>query len=288
MTNGRLALAALTLALAMAGPMRAQAQDGKVWHYSSYSDDRGRTHALLHYGVPETDDVAFQAECVANSGSGAAEVTIGADIRGFAQGDPLRLRFLAPGYEQTHDGFAFVPESGEGLHGVAFAVPNRDPFWGALAGMPSLSYSVAGGPAMLLPLRGSSRAVNEFNQMCLLFEGGGQSANRPAVQTAAARDPRWDTCEAMAGERSRNSDVPVTVTFRNRSEGYRSVMWIGFDGQPVNYANLNPGEEFTINTYVTHPWMFTDGPGNCIEMYMPQLGVEAFNISAPNRSFGAE
>jgi hypothetical protein len=65
-------------------------------------------------------------------------------------------------------------------------------------------------------------------------------------------------------------------------------MWIGFDGMPVEYANLNPGETFSVNTYVTHPWMITDGPGNCIEMFMPQPGRASFDITAPGRDFGPE
>ena len=101
-------------------------------------------------------------------------------------------------------------------------------------------------------------------------------------------DPRWQTCDTLGGQRSLNSDTPVTVTFRNLSDGFRSVMWIGFDGVPKNYANLNPGESYTINTFLTHPWMFTDGPGNCIEMFMPQMGVSTFDITAPGRDFGPE
>lgn len=101
-----------------------------------------------------------------------------------------------------------------------------------------------------------------------------------ALAGPATADPRRDTCAAFGSIRSANSDWPVTVTFRNRSDGYRSVMWIGFDGRPVEYANLNPGEDFSINTYVSHPWMFTDGPGNCVEMFMPQMGVPVFEITA--------
>ncbi len=76
--------------------------------------------------------------------------------------------------------------------------------------------------------------------------------------------------------------MPVTITFRNRTKGFRAVMWIDFNGQPVNYANLEPGQKFTVSTFVTHPWMFTDGPGNCAEVYMPQAGVKTFNITAKN------
>lgn len=104
----------------------------------------------------------------------------------------------------------------------------------------------------------------------------------------AASDPRWATCDQFQNERSRNSDNPVTVTFINRSGAFRSVMWVDFNGRPTEYAALNDGERFTINTYLSHPWMFTDGPGNCIEMYMPVLGVSQFQITAPSRYFGDE
>jgi hypothetical protein len=113
------------------------------------------------------------------------------------------------------------------------------------------------------------------------------AAATPAA-AAPQDDPRWATCDDLRDERSRNSDVPVTVTFQNQSDGYRGIVWIDFNGRPVEHANLNPGESFTINTYATHPWMFTDGPGNCLEMFMPQPGVSTFNITAPNRDFGPE
>jgi hypothetical protein len=54
----------------------------------------------------------------------------------------------------------------------------------------------------------------------------------------------------------------------------------------VPYANLNPGESYTINTYLTHPWVFTDGPGNCVEMFMPQKGVPRYNLTAKSKGGG--
>ncbi len=98
-------------------------------------------------------------------------------------------------------------------------------------------------------------------------------------------DPRVASCTVLEHAVSKNSDVPVNVTFINRADGLRGVSWIGFDGLPQEYASLIPGEEFTIDTYVSHPWMFTDGPGNCLEMYMPQQGVPIFEITAPGRVF---
>ena len=90
------------------------------------------------------------------------------------------------------------------------------------------------------------------------------------------------------GLRSRNSDTPVTVTFVNRSGEFRSVMWLDFKGKRVQYADLNPGQSFTINTFVTHPWMFTDGPGNCVEMFLPRVGLSKYNITLPSSGEGGD
>jgi hypothetical protein len=60
------------------------------------------------------------------------------------------------------------------------------------------------------------------------------------------------------------------------------------NAQPVSYASLNPGQSFTINTYVTQPWMFSDGPGNCIETFMPRKGVKRFNIKRKSTEAGGD
>lgn len=96
------------------------------------------------------------------------------------------------------------------------------------------------------------------------------------------------SCSTFGKVRSQNSNTPVKVTFVNKSGEYHGVMWIDFKGQPVSYANLNPGERYTISTYVTHPWMFTDGPGNCVEMFMPRKGVSSFNITAKSTGAGGD
>ena len=51
---------------------------------------------------------------------------------------------------------------------------------------------------------------------------------------------------------------------------------------------LEPGQSKAIQTWITHPWMFTDGPGNCIEMYMPAAASPTFSITRPSPGFGAE
>ncbi len=113
------------------------------------------------------------------------------------------------------------------------------------------------------------------------------SAHAKARRNHAGRRHN-NSCNRLRGRVSRNSNVPVQVTFVNRSGSYRGVLWINFKGGRKQYAGLNPGQSFTISTFVTHPWMFVDGPGNCIEMYMPRRGQRTFVLTAPNRNFGRE
>ena len=95
-----------------------------------------------------------------------------------------------------------------------------------------------------------------------------------------------DAAACQRGVRSKNSNTPVTVTFINKSGEFRGVMWADFKGKLVNYANLNPGQKFTINTFLTHPWIFTNGPGDCVEMFMPSRGVSKYTLTVKSKGGG--
>ena len=101
-------------------------------------------------------------------------------------------------------------------------------------------------------------------------------------------DAEAASCSKLGRVKSQNSNTPVTVTFVNKSGEYRSVMWVDFNGGLVNYANSIPGERYRINTYVTHPWVFTDGPGNCVEMFMPRKGLSVFNLTRKSTGRGGD
>lgn len=96
------------------------------------------------------------------------------------------------------------------------------------------------------------------------------------------------SCRSMGRMRSIESRASVTVTFRNRSGAFRSVNWVDFDGQLVQYAALNPGESYSVQTFLTHPWVFTDGPGNCIETFLPERGRTTFSLQKRNRGSGGD
>ena len=77
------------------------------------------------------------------------------------------------------------------------------------------------------------------------------------------------SCAERTSLRSEHSREPTRITFVNRSGMYRGLMWIDPQGQFKNYGGLNSGEKKTINTFRTHPWMITTGPGDCIEIFLP-------------------
>ena len=119
---------------------------------------------------------------------------------------------------------------------------------------------------------------------CVGVGGGNAGASNSKIKLSAKNK----TCNLYERAKSQSSNDPITVTFVNKTDSSRSVMWINFEGMPVSYADLDPGQSYTIDTFLSHPWMFTDGPGNCIEMFMPKRGVSRFEITASNPFWGPE
>ena len=291
------ALASAILLLSLFGQAFADGHFNMSWSNSQYNDpsNKGRMTSVISIGYPETDNQIGRASCFAGSTAGFPMLELAANVGNLPAGAGIDIEFFADAGPMLYRGEVKAPLSEEDYSGVRLNIDMNDPLWQVFRRMSQITYRVQG-QQIDLPLRGSSRAISRFENDCRIYHGGFNSNsagnNNPNPPTVPVNrqpfDPRWATCDSLGGQVSQNSDTPVTLTFVNRSDGFRSVMWIGFDGQPKEYAALNQGEKFTINTYLTHPWMFTDGPGNCLEMFMPQLGVSVFNISAPSRDFGPE
>jgi len=99
----------------------------------------------------------------------------------------------------------------------------------------------------------------------------------PAPQAAASaetptRSATKVSCKKLGSIRSKYSNRPTKITFVNNSGAYRGILWIDFKGQPKDYANLQAGQQITLDTFQSHPWMVTDGPGNCLQIALPRSG----------------
>lgn len=104
----------------------------------------------------------------------------------------------------------------------------------------------------------------------------------PEVTAAPPPDPQPDpapsSCEVLADARSEKWDEPVPIRVTNGTDETLSVAWIDYDGVRSPAGTLAPGEVFSGQTFVTHPFEFTDANGACVEIVMPESGVEAYEI----------
>lgn len=58
--------------------------------------------------------------------------------------------------------------------------------------------------------------------------------------------------------KSQHSRFKSNVLFRNCTQRFVDVIWIGFSGEFVNYGTLKPTDCKMMNTFATHPWIFRD------------------------------
>jgi hypothetical protein len=103
-----------------------------------------------------------------------------------------------------------------------------------------------------------------------------EASSMPNV--SASKEVPDPPCKNRKNLRSQTSDEATKITFINRSGGMRGILWLDFNGQPKDYANLHDGEEAVFDTFLTHPWMITDGPGNCLQIVMPHPGARVVEI----------
>lgn len=103
---------------------------------------------------------------------------------------------------------------------------------------------------------------------------GGASEPQPAPQLPAPRPPapaqvKLLDCALEASLRSSKFDRATRVQFVNETAHERRTYWINYEGRRVPYSTLAPGESYTQETYVTHPWVMTDGAERCVAIYLP-------------------
>lgn len=282
--------AALLILLTAAGP--AVGQEDFRWTYNRSVDaDPFKSLFVLAYGIPDSDAVQFQATCEIGAGGTYVRLDVAMDVAGLANDTPLDVYFTGQGFSEMQSGVVVGVDAEVGITGAELRVEVDDPLWPALGSLTEMQYYVAGRAPQRLALGEAAGPAAGFISDCRTMPGpnvadgirrpGGGALPPGGGQVATAR-PRLE-CDALGTLRTETTGPATTVTFINDADGYRSVFWLDPEGVPKPYANLNPGESYVQQTYVGHPWMITDGPGNCLAMYMPVAGGSEFRItgSAP-------
>lgn len=97
---------------------------------------------------------------------------------------------------------------------------------------------------------------------------GEQQPEAPALPPSSARAGERP-CSDRKELRSEHSKEPTKITFVNKSGMYRAILWINFEGNTQDYGGVNSGDQVTLDTFRTHPWMIATGPGDCLQIFMP-------------------
>ena len=111
---------------------------------------------------------------------------------------------------------------------------------------------------------------------------GEQQAGTPQLAPSSARAAE-KSCSERKELRSEHSKEPTKITFVNKSGMYRALLWINFEGKTQDYGGVNSGDQVTLDTYRTHPWMIATGPGDCLQIFMPAAEpamVELLHLAA--------
>ena len=70
-------------------------------------------------------------------------------------------------------------------------------------------------------------------------------------------------CPEIGSVASYASDTASNIQFYNASDVAITLYWLDFDGNPVEYAALLPGEDYVVDTWAEHFWLARDFEGTC-------------------------
>lgn len=117
-------------------------------------------------------------------------------------------------------------------------------------------------------LSGSAAMITKVEE-CYSRKGKApqQAAAKPAAPAPAAVESdalrMGAACPAVGEVRSGGNTTPAQVTFQNAADMAISIYWLDFNGTPVEYAGLLPGDSYSVDTWTEHYWLAKDFDGTC-------------------------
>jgi hypothetical protein len=167
--------------------------------------------------------------------------------------------------------------------------------WVQLGGNFRVAATRAGPPNSPLCVHGLSCACPGSRNFCGPHRNGAEvsfwkdGCNRPPLTiqcvirpTGAAPRPAAAAntgCPAPGSVRSDNSAQGATLEFQNLSGRKVTIYWLDFQGQRKFYKELQPNQNYTQNTFATHPWVAVDPQNRCVGgVFRANSGLNTFQI----------
>lgn len=105
--------------------------------------------------------------------------------------------------------------------------------------------------------------------LAFVFSGRSDPSRLIPMAPAPAPPAASIECKEEGTLRSLEANVQTSMVFTNKESQPIRVYWLDYDGKRILYETLGTGQVFSIQTYVTHPWLITDAKDNCKAIYMP-------------------
>ena len=100
--------------------------------------------------------------------------------------------------------------------------------------------------------------------IALILFGGKQSLSQSEIILES------NDCDAEYDNRSVYGESSTNIQFINEEDYPVKVYWLDYEGQRQHYFDLEPGEVYNQQTFVTHPWIVTEAEEkSCIDMFFP-------------------
>lgn len=84
----------------------------------------------------------------------------------------------------------------------------------------------------------------------------------------------------------------TTIEIFNKTGKTLSVFWVDTQGGRIPYGQINPGDSFSQNTYVSHTWLLLDQEGNPVAAFQAGAGDKTAYVEpatpAPNKERSAD
>jgi hypothetical protein len=95
------------------------------------------------------------------------------------------------------------------------------------------------------------------------------SALAPVNNTSAEATGGVFSCEHENSLKSLAGSISTTLVFQNVRSKDISLFWLNYGGEREFYYTVRAGAQYSLSTYISHPWVVVDEQGRCLELVLP-------------------
>lgn len=91
----------------------------------------------------------------------------------------------------------------------------------------------------------------------------------PVNNTSAKATGGIFSCGYESSLKSLAGSISTTLVFQNARPTDISLFWLNYGGEREFYYTVPAGAQYSLSTYISHPWVVVDEQGRCLELVLP-------------------